>query len=352
MFNKMKFCLWLAVGLTGIWLAEPFQGTAATINRPSDELELPDAVARINGVTINSKFIKTRFDSVIIQRKRKMAQNPQPISMNERAVIVREIIDKEIDRELLFQAAKAENIKVDPKEIKEEFEKLKAMFKDDSAFNKNLESKGLTVKILKDNLSEDSLIRELIEGKVRGKISISDEEVKKFYDQNSKQFVRPESFRSRHILIPHYTKDLLKGVPRKDWGKKQLELSKQAEAKIEKILAEIRSGGDFEEMVKKHSQDAGSVEKGGDIGFMYKGIFDPEFDKAISKLKPNEVSGVVRTQYGYHILQLLETRPSSMAPFADVKESLQRYLFMQKGQKSLQKYVDGLKKKGKVETFY
>ncbi|MFQ5717224.1 MAG: peptidylprolyl isomerase [Nitrospinales bacterium] len=346
MFNKIKFCLWLAVGLAGIALAAPFQGTAATINRPSDDLELPDVVARINGAPISSKFIKFRFDSVVTQRKRKMAQNPRPISINEKIAIIRDIIDKEVDRELLFQAAKAENIKANPKEIEEEFKKLKAMFEDDKAFNKNLEHRGITIKTLKDNLEEDFLIRELIEGRVRGKVSISEEEVKKFYDQNSKRFVRPESFRSRHILIPHYTRDLLKDVPKKDWKKKQLELSKQAEAKTEKILAEIRSGAGFEEMAKKYSQDAGSAEKGGDLGFMYKGVFDPEFDKAISKLKPNEISGVVKTQYGYHILQLLETRPSDVAPFADVKESLQRYLFMQKGQKSLQKYVDGLKKKG------
>ena len=131
-----------------------------------------------------------------------------------------------------------------------------------------------------------------------------------------------------------------------------IELSKEAEKKINGIYKKIKPGADFGELAKKYSEDEGSAKNGGDLEYMYAGVFDPEFDKAVFALKVGEVSGVVKTSFGFHIIKLNETRPSEQAPFAEVKESIQKHLFMEKANIKVQEYIDGLRKKADIKLLY
>jgi parvulin-like peptidyl-prolyl isomerase len=85
---------------------------------------------------------------------------------------------------------------------------------------------------------------------------------------------------------------------------------------------------------------------------MYKGVFDPMFDKAVADLKVGETSDIVETEFGYHIIQLMETKPSEYAPFEDVKESIQKHLFMTEAQKLVGRYIEGLRKKADIIVYY
>ena len=125
-----------------------------------------------------------------------------------------------------------------------------------------------------------------------------------------------------------------------------------AKKKVDEVFTKVKSGENFEELAKQYSEDKGSAEKGGDLDFMYKGVFDPQFDKAVADLKTGETSDIIETEYGYHIIRLMETKPSDYAPFADVKESIQKHLFMTEAQKLVGRYIEGLRKKADIIVYY
>ena len=122
--------------------------------------------------------------------------------------------------------------------------------------------------------------------------------------------------------------------------------------KIDEVYGKIKAGGNFQELAKEYSEDAGSASKGGDLDFMYKGVFDPMFDKAVADLKVGETSSIVETEFGYHIIQLMETKPADYAPFEDVKESIQKHLFMTEAQKLVGRYIEALRKKADIIVYY
>jgi peptidyl-prolyl cis-trans isomerase D len=144
--------------------------------------------------------------------------------------------------------------------------------------------------------------------KVEASLTISDKQLHDAYAASMDNFRMPERVHVRHIL--------LKTVDKSDAEKKQL-LSKAQD-----ILKQLKGGADFAELAKKDSQDTGSAEKGGDLGWIVRDQTLPEFNKAVFTLKPKELSEVVTTSVGYHIIQVLEREPARVKPFDEVKDSL------------------------------
>lgn len=127
------------------------------------------------------------------------------------------------------------------------------------------------------------------------------------YQADAKAFQLPEQVRIRHILITA--------------GKDKDDTAAAQQARD--LLAQLRAGGDFAALAKEHSADPGSAAKGGELGFFAQGRMVPEFDEAAFKLqKPGDLSDVVKTQFGYHILQLQERKPAGQQSFDEVKEGL------------------------------
>ncbi len=129
-------------------------------------------------------------------------------------------------------------------------------------------------------------------------------------------------------------------------------LREEARKQIEKIEKELKDGGDFAELAKKYSQDAGSAEKGGSMGFVYKGMLDPQYDEAVSKLKPGGVSGIVESRYGFHIIKLNETMPAGQAKFDEVEASIQKHLFTEEAKKLVSRHIQLFRKEAKIEMLY
>ena len=126
----------------------------------------------------------------------------------------------------------------------------------------------------------------------------------------------------------------------------------EAERKIREVEAKVKAGEDFSDLARTYSQDVGSAAKGGNLDFIYLGIFDPAFDEAISQLKIGEVSAVVASRFGYHIIKLNERQPPGDVPFEQVKDEVQKYLFMAKAEELVKTYIEGLKSKAQIEYYY
>jgi peptidyl-prolyl cis-trans isomerase D len=157
--------------------------------------------------------------------------------------------------------------------------------------------------------------------------SVSDAQLRQEYQDNVDSYRTPERVRVRHILIK------TQGKPKEDAPK--------LKAKAEDLLKQLQHGADFAELAKKNSEDPGSAEKGGELGWVVRGQTVPNFEKTAFSLKPNELSGVIETEYGYHIIQLEEKQPARTQSFDDVKGQILLDMKKQIAADNLKKAIDG-----------
>jgi peptidyl-prolyl cis-trans isomerase C len=205
-----------------------------------------------------------------------------------------------------------------------------------------LRMKLLAEKGMKDNLQNDpdvvrqlDLMRENLVAsaevkKIENALPVSDADIRKAYDDNKAEY---EQVTARHILIA------FKGSPAAQAGKKEL-TDAEAKAKAEEIRKQLVAGADFAELAKKESDDTGSGSRGGDLGTFGHGQMVPEFEAAAFATKPGEISPVVKTQYGYHIIKV-EKHDST--PYESVKATLEKNLKAKK----LQDAIDAMKDSAK-----
>ena len=317
----------------------------ASAQSSTANLKIPDVVARVNGVDIQSKYIEFRLNKILKNVRR-------PLTMREKTSIVKDLIEKEVVRELGHQHGEKKNLEVDSDLIEKEIKALREPYASDEEFENALSARNITLQDLKNSMEVDIHARQLLNEQIKGKIDISDKDVKKYYEGNKQKFHRPESFRTRHILAALFPPDALRRQSISELQKNREYFARIAEEKIDDIIKELKEGADFEELAKKKSDDEYSRDNGGDLNFMYKGVFDPAYDEAVSKLKPGETSGKVTTRFGFHVIQLIEKHPPEQAPFDEMENSIQKFLFMEEAKKLAEVYIEGMRKQAKIETFF
>src|SRR3984957_13405009 len=146
------------------------------------------------------------------------------------------------------------------------------------------------------------------QAKVSDTIQITDAQVQDYYNAHKDEYRTPERVRARHILLSTANK------PKDEVAKIQ--------AQADALLKQIKAGGDFAELAKKNSQYPGSAQKGGDLGWVSRGQMVKNFEDAVFTLKPNEISNVVTTEYGFHIIQVLEKQPAHLQTLDEVKPAI------------------------------
>jgi peptidyl-prolyl cis-trans isomerase D len=146
---------------------------------------------------------------------------------------------------------------------------------------------------------------------MRAKATVTGQQIERSYNDNIQQYSTPEQVRASHILIKS------NGTPEEDAAAKK---------KAEDLLAQIKKGADFAELAKKNSQDEGSAVKGGDLDFFPRGQMVPEFDKVAFELEPGQVSDLVKSQFGYHIIKVTDRRPANTRPLAEVRGQIEDQL--------------------------
>lgn len=239
--------------------------------------------------------------------------------------------------ELLSEEGSKLEVKDLDKKTEEKISQGKKQFSTQEDFEKALKDMNLTEKDLRDFTRKDIIINNLIENKVLSKLTVTPEQIKKFYDDNSdKFFKKPEQVRASHILI---------GVDSNATPAEKEKAKKKAVELREKIL----KGADFAEIAKAEST-CPSKTQGGDLGLFGRGQMVPSFEQAAFGLKKaGDISDVVETQFGYHIIKLTDHVAAGTVPFDEVKDKIADYLKKQQGQKAVQAYIEELKKGAKIE---
>jgi len=186
-------------------------------------------------------------------------------------------------------------------------------------------------------LIDQYLAQEYLSKVVVANVTSTDEEMKKYYVEHEKDFLIPEAVKVRHIFI---------SAP----NDSTVELKDKARAKAEDLLRKIRKGEDFLKIAKEYSEDSDSASKGGDIGYVAAGKTNSqEFENAAFALKPGEVSNIVETPFGFHIIRMDEKREKRTASFDEAKEYIQAQLKDQNKQKKSQEFLDNLVKESGLE---
>jgi peptidyl-prolyl cis-trans isomerase D len=158
---------------------------------------------------------------------------------------------------------------------------------------------------------------------MRDRIQISPQDVQRYYEDNEQQYSTPEQVRASHILL-------------KTEGKDDAAVKKQAED----LLAKVKAGADFAQLATKFSEDEGSAKKGGDLDFFGKGQMVPEFDKVAFALEPGQISDLVKSQFGYHIIKVTEKKPASKRTLEEVRAQIEDQLKWERAQTQAQRLAD------------
>ena len=319
--------------------------SAQTRSTPKLNIEIPKLLARVNGVEIKSKYIKFRLSQIIKRVNR-------PLTVKEKTSIVKDLIEKEVVRELINQQGKKENLTVDKKLIEKEVQSLRSSYSSEKEFNDALKARNINLEDIKKSMQIDLNARQLLNTQIKGKINISNKDVRNYYDENKSKFQRPEAYHARHILAAYFPPEALRNQTVKELQKNKEFFARMAEEKIDKIIGELKKGADFKELAKNQSDDESTKKTGGDLDYIYRGIFDASFDEAAEKLKPGEISEKIKTRFGFHVIQLIEKKPPELASFNEMKPGIQKHLFLEEAKKQVASYVEKLKQTADIETFF
>jgi peptidyl-prolyl cis-trans isomerase C len=289
-----------------------------------------DNVAMVNGTPIT----QVDFDRALGFAKQQFSKMGKPA---DDAQMKEGVLNQLIGSELLYQESKKTGIRIDEKTVDARLEQWKKRFPNDEDYKKALKEINLSEGQMKSDIEKALATEKFVVDKFVDKTTVAEKEIKDYYDNHPHMFKQPEQVQASHILI--------KVNP-------DAKESEQAEAlkKIKDIQEKLKNGEDFAELAKANSQ-CPSNSKGGDLGYFGRGQMVPPFEEAAFNMKPGEVSDIVKTRFGYHLIKVTDKKAESTVPFDEIKERIGQYLKQEKVQKEVRELVDKLRKEAKVEIF-
>jgi peptidyl-prolyl cis-trans isomerase C len=209
-------------------------------------------------------------------------------------------------------------------------------------FKKKMAEYGQRFDEVKQEIREGLARNKFMQAYWAGKVDVTEEDAKKYYDENPKQFEQPEQIRASHILIKPEFID-----PNVDPDADPNEAKTVAKAKAEDLIKQIKEGADFAELAKAHS-NCPSAPNGGDLGFFPRGETTPAFENTAFELGIGHISDVVETEYGYHIIKTTDHKQASTTAFDQAKENIIRQLTQKKQSELADEYIESLKAKANI----
>jgi len=323
---KGKTITWLSAIAVALVLSTAEWPASAADKKQSSE----DKVAVVNGAVIT----RTDFDRAVSFAKQRALQTGKPV---DDAQLNRGVLEQLIGTALLYQESKKEGIKVDQKAVDERLEQWKKQFPNEEEYKKAMSNANLSVPQMKQDITKGMTIEKFIVERFVDKTTVPEKEIKAYYESRLNLFKQPEQVKASHILI--------KVDPKAKESEKE-----DALKKIRDIQKKQVKGDDFAKLAKEYSQGPSNA-KGGDLGYFKRGQMVPAFEEVAFKLKPGEVSDIVKTRFGYHLIKVVDKKPESTVPYAEIKDRLGQYLKQEKVQKEIKQLVEKLRKEAKVEMF-
>ena len=252
------------------------------------------------------------------------------------SLIRREALELLINNTVLRQEIDHHLIEVKDEEIDRAIEQVKGTFESVVVFKKALQEENLTMKNFRENIVKDLKVQKLLEQEIVSEIEdITTEEAREYYQKNPDQFTEPTKARARHVLIK---------VSR-DASDEEI---KQAKEKADLVLQKAKAGADFATLARDYSEGPNAF-KGGDLGFFARGEMVKSFDEAVFKLQPGQISDVVRSELGFHVIKLEEYKDPESIPFEKVEDKIKAFLTQKESNERFEKYIEQLKEKADIK---
>jgi peptidyl-prolyl cis-trans isomerase C len=249
--------------------------------------------------------------------------------------VQREVLEELIAQELLWQEAQREGFVAAPAEVDRALDQLRGNYDSDVSYQLELERNGFTPESYREDMKRRISVRRWAQVTLADELAVTGAEVHDFYTANPDRFVQPELIDARHVLI------------KLEANAEEAEVT-AARQTIEKILAEAKQGANFAELAKEHSQGP-TAPRGGALGFLPRGKLVKPFEDAAFSLQPGEISDVVRTRFGFHIIKLEARRAEQVVPEAQAAPFVRDQLAAIKLQNVVTERVRVLREQGSVE---
>lgn len=292
------------------------------------------SAASVNGVNITEEDINRQMFAL---EQHWLSTQGSAIRPDMIPVLRKKILDELIDQELLYQESRKQGLEVEEKTVSDEIEELKKRFPNEEAFNDEMRQMNFSEETLKVQMKKNLSVKQLVEKEILANIRVSDEDAKSFYDSHPEHFQQKEKVRASHILI--------KSEADTDPVSKD-----ERRTKLEAVKKRIENGEDFAALAREFSQ-CPSAEKGGDLGFFERGNMVKPFEDAAFSMKPGEVSDIVVTPFGFHLIKVTDRTEAGTVSFDESKDRISQHLRQMKFTEEKNAYVGDLKKKSKVETY-
>ena len=292
-----------------------------------------EKVAVVNGVTITQAALQHELNFHL----QRATQRGMQVSETQMVKLKKDVLENLIEREILYQESQKAGIKIEKKAIDEQLSVIKQRFPTEKDYQNALKQMNFSEEDVKMQFKRGLAVKGLIDQQVGQKITVTDEESKAYYEGNPQLFKQPEQVKASHILI--------KVESNADEKKKG-----EARQKIIDVQEKLKNGEDFATLAKEYSEGPSSV-KGGDLGYFRRGQMVKPFDDTAFTMKPNEVSDIVETRFGYHLIKVYDKKPETVLAYAEIKDKLNERMKQQKTEQDVGKYIDALKKNAKIEKF-
>lgn len=316
-----------------------------------------DVIIKVN----NQAITKAQFDKAYqkASKNSQLAQMGIDIPEDENNLMYLMVKDRVINelivKELVRQEMEKRNITVSNDETKKERQKMIDKIGSKEKFNDILNQNGISNSQFEEDLAQEIKMKKLVN--IIHPVNITDAQAKAFYNKNVSKFKYPDKVRASHILIaanPVEMKEHLKSkntsMTEEEINIKVQEEMLQRYQKAVSIKKQIKNTPEkFEAIARDESDDTVTAKNGGDIGFFAQKDMVKPFADVAFKQKPNTISEVVQTPYGFHIIKVTDRKAAGQEPFLKVKEQLKQYLAAQEQVKALEQYLNGLKARAVVQ---
>ncbi len=267
-----------------------------------------------------------------------MRHRSTPLSDSKLDRMKRQLVENLIERELLYQRAQQRELKIRPQWVDRAMLDLKDELKTRSGYRAYLEDANISQEQLKSRIRKGLIVRRLLRRDVIRQIKVSEAEMQAFYRSNTEFFQRREQIRVRHIMVAF------------DSQGEQASRS-EARRRIQSIQDKVKQGGNFAALALDHSED-NSRTSGGDLGYLHRDQMIPAFADAAFSLKPGQISDIVETHLGYHLIQLVDRVPSSHLAYRNARTKIERTLRRNKEKKATDDYLAKLKRQASISRLH
>lgn len=279
----------------------------------------------------------SRFNQFVQMQQMQYMQQGRQVQGAQLEEVKKQVLDYLIDQEVLFQTAREEGYTADEQNVEQQIQQYKSQSGGEEQFRKALAQQGMTEDTLKKDVQKQLILQKFIKNEFESNVSVSDSEAQEFYDENPDYFTQKEQVQAQHIIIR----------VEQDAAEEKVE---EARKKIEQVQQKLENGGNFANLAKEYSEGPSSKD-GGSLGFIQRGQMVPEFEKTAFDLQPGEVSDIIRTQFGFHIVKVNDRKEEELSPYQEVKADIVNHLKTVKMDKEVQSFLEEKKKDMNIERY-